>query len=80
MHTGSNSDSHWAGFQYDFVSDKEIILMKRKSQHILHICSKGLFNNRVTHRGWVGLSVFPDIAWPKTREMSGTSWKIVTSQ
>ena len=24
MHTGSISDGHWAGFQYDFVAYKEI--------------------------------------------------------
>ena len=34
MHTGSISDGHWAGFQYDFVSYKEIMLMKRKCQYI----------------------------------------------
>ena len=26
MHTWSNSDGHWAGFQYGFVSYEEIVL------------------------------------------------------
>ena len=34
MHTGSICDGHWAGFQYDFVYYKEIILMRQKSQYI----------------------------------------------
>ena len=41
MHTGSISDDHWAGFQYNFVCYKEMILMKQKiSIHFINNCSK----------------------------------------
>ena len=40
----------------------------------------GLFNNYVTHKGGVSLSVFRDVAWRKTGGLSGTWWKTVTSR
>ena len=40
---------------------------------------KGLFNNYVTHRGLLGLCVFGDVTWRKTRRVSDNWWIAITS-
>ena len=48
-------------------TEKIYALLREAAMMVNVKFAKGLFNNYVTCRGWVGLSVFRDVAWQKTR-------------